>query len=68
MNKRWVGAHAAGAPTSAVCIKPRWFRQCNLDRNDQIKTEGVAGLYSVGAQSFDVARLVRTKACKEIIG
>jgi len=23
MNKRWVGAHAAGAPVSAVCIKPR---------------------------------------------
>ena len=22
MNKRWVGAHAAGAPLSAVCIKP----------------------------------------------
>jgi len=22
MNKRWVGAHAAGAPVSAVCIKP----------------------------------------------
>jgi hypothetical protein len=23
MNKRWFGAHAAGAPVSAVCIKPR---------------------------------------------
>ena len=48
---------------------PGWFRQCILDRNDQIKTEGVAALYSDGIQgSFDAARLVRTKAGKEIIG
>ena len=48
---------------------PRWFRQCNLDRNDQIETEGVAALYSDGTQgSFDPARLVRRKAGKEIIG
>ena len=58
---------------SAVYIKPasnpRWFRQCNLDRNDQIETEGVAALYSDGTQgSFDPARLVRRKAGKEIIG